>query len=102
MTPLPNADNDIRRVRYNRHHRATRQAIECAYGILKKRFPCLQHLRLNPTFAAKVIMACTTIHNLASQEDFEVTPQDLQPNRPNNAPNIAPNTRQLELINYFA
>jgi DDE superfamily endonuclease len=103
MTPLPHAENDIARIRYNRCHKSTRQAIECAFGILKKRFPCLKLLRVQPLFAAKIIMACATLHNLASQEDFEFEPPNqLVPNGVNNAPNIVPNIRQQEILNYFA
>jgi hypothetical protein len=71
---------------------------------MKKRFPCLKLLRVQPLFAAKIIMACATLHNLASQEDFEFEPPNIipGPNGINNAPNIVPNARQQEILNYFA
>lgn len=68
MTPLPNPSTDAQK-KYNRHHKSTRRLVECAYGIWKERFPCLNHMRLDPEFAAKVVMATATFHNFASLED---------------------------------
>lgn len=48
MTPLHNNPNSDGERRYNRRLKATRQTIECAYGILKEKFPWLNHLRVNP------------------------------------------------------
>jgi hypothetical protein len=104
MTPLANANDEIARIRYNRCHKSTRQAIECAFGILKKRFPCLVFLRLKPTFAARVIMACTTLHNLASKEDFEFEPPEAAPMQgvQVGAANVTSNAKQQEILHYFA
>ncbi|CAG7832733.1 unnamed protein product [Allacma fusca] len=48
IPPVFNNPNNEAERRFNKHHKKTRRLIECAYGILKERFPCLNHLRLQP------------------------------------------------------
>lgn len=39
--------------------------MECAIGLLKAKFPCLNLLRLkSPVDCGRVIMACITLHNI--------------------------------------
>jgi hypothetical protein len=38
---------------------------------MKNRFPCLKHLRVEPKYAARIIMVCATLHNVATKGDFE-------------------------------
>lgn len=39
--------------------------VECALGILKAKFPCLNFLRLkSPVDCGRVILACITLHNI--------------------------------------
>ena len=38
--------------------------VENALGILKEKFPCLNHLRLQPITASNVILACIILHNI--------------------------------------
>jgi hypothetical protein len=71
MTPLSNDPEDPAEQAYNRSHKSTRRIVECAYGILKERFPCLQHLRVKPEYAGLVVLACVTLHNIANKEDFD-------------------------------
>jgi hypothetical protein len=93
--------------RYNRSLKATRRVIKCAYGIMKERFPCLNHLRVQPEYAGKIIMCCATLHNIASKKDFEwnqesgndddeVDPHVAQPRIETG------NSRQNELLAYFS
>jgi len=70
MVPMNNNPNDNRERKYNRAHKSTRRIIECSYGILKNRFPCLKYLRVDPCFAGRIIMACATLHNVANKADF--------------------------------
>jgi hypothetical protein len=74
MTPCNRNIHDPAVLRYNRSHKSTRRIVENAYGILKERFPCLNYMRLNPTYAGKVIMTCATLHNIATKDDFPVPP----------------------------
>lgn len=70
MTPLHNDPNNVAEIIYNRRLKATRQTIERALGILKEKCPCLNHLRLNPTFAGEVIKCCAILCNFVrSGED---------------------------------
>lgn len=34
-------------------------------GLLKEKFPCLNHLRVDVNFAAKTVLACCVLHNIA-------------------------------------
>ena len=46
--------------------RSERCIVECTFGSLKRRFPCLQTgLRMNPKRACTVIVACLILHNVA-------------------------------------
>lgn len=54
IPPLVTDPNDQANKSFLRAHKKTRRLIECAIGILKEKFPCLNHLRLNPRFACLV------------------------------------------------
>lgn len=59
--------NGVRK--YLRRLKATRRIVECALGVSKEQFPCLNHLRLKtPQACAKVILMCIILHNI--QNDF--------------------------------
>ncbi|KAJ3655791.1 hypothetical protein Zmor_014904 [Zophobas morio] len=65
MPPRHNNPNNPLEERYNRRHKGTRQVIEGALGILKEKFPCLHHLRVEPRYAANIVKCCTTLCNFA-------------------------------------
>ena len=78
MTPLhsnPGAEDERR---YNNAHKLTRKLVEDSYGILKEKFPCLNDLRANPEKAARIVLACATLHNVAKIIGRE---EDHYPNR---------------------
>lgn len=50
--------------RFLRSHRSTRRLVENALGILKEKFPCLNHLRMQPLPACNVILSCLILHNI--------------------------------------
>lgn len=56
---------------FNKHRKTTRRLIEDSIGILKEKFPCLNHLRLQPQKAARVILTCCILHNIARTIDRE-------------------------------
>ncbi|KAJ8867684.1 hypothetical protein PR048_031487 [Dryococelus australis] len=35
----------------------------------KEKYPCLNHLRLSPTYAASIVKCCATLRNFAREED---------------------------------
>jgi hypothetical protein len=43
-----------------------------SFGILKEKFPCLNHLRVNPQFAANIVMACAALCNIFRKNNEEV------------------------------
>lgn len=50
---------------YLRKHRKTRFMVECAIGIFKEQFPCLNHLRVrSPERISFIIYACAVLHNM--------------------------------------
>ncbi|XP_061188970.1 putative nuclease HARBI1 [Saccostrea echinata] len=61
--------------RFNTSLCRTRVVIEEAFGILKRRFPCLQTgLRVEPAKACAIIVACTVLHNLGIERHDIVDP----------------------------
>jgi len=63
MVPITINPDQRPEQRYNRSHRATRRLIECTYGILRERFPCINYLRVQPEVAGRIVMTATTFHN---------------------------------------
>ena len=57
---------------FNRSHKKTRRLIENAFGILKERFQCLKYMRVDPTLAGKVFMACCVLHNILLEDKPEL------------------------------
>ncbi len=70
ITPLRSNPNDPREQRFNVAHKRTRRIVENAIGILKNRFMVLKLMRVTPEFAALVVIACATLHNIARKGDF--------------------------------
>jgi len=70
MTPVTNATTAAE-LRYNKKHAQTRNTVERAFGLLKMRFRCLHKtggcLQSPPQGCAKVISACTVLHNICIQ-----------------------------------
>nr|CAI5829974.1 unnamed protein product [Callosobruchus analis]CAI5854073.1 unnamed protein product [Callosobruchus analis] len=103
--PLNQAQNN-----FNRAHKRTRRLIENAFGILKEKFPCLNHLRVDPVFSANIFKCCTTLCNISKNgheaEDVAVQDDedDLDAENDENPEDYAPvgaQARLQELINFF-
>ncbi|KAJ8884612.1 hypothetical protein PR048_016469 [Dryococelus australis] len=69
MTLLHNDTNNYDGRRYNRRLKVTRQIVERVLGILKEKFPCLNHLRIEPQFAANIVKSCATLCNISRKGD---------------------------------
>ncbi|XP_054259674.1 putative nuclease HARBI1 [Macrosteles quadrilineatus] len=65
MTPTGVNLEDPAVVRYNRKHKSTRRIVENSLGKLKEKFPCLNHLRVQPVFACEIFKCCVAIYNYA-------------------------------------
>lgn len=107
--------------RFLQSHKKTRRVIECAFGILKEKFLCLMHLRVNPVYAAKIFKCCAALCNfirkgeegldlqrfVAVLRNEEVVDQDGQyvENDENDAGGVvkkrAAEVRLQELFNHF-
>lgn len=65
LTPIPNIRTDKER-NYNSAHIRTRNLIERAFGIWKRRFACLSiPLRTQLATSKLIILACAVLHNIA-------------------------------------
>lgn len=99
-----NPDSPIER-RFNVAHKKTRRIVECSFGMLKNRFPCLQFLRVkSPEFAAKIVMACVVLHNIATKSDFPAEDAGAHEDEENDGTGIINqngNSRITQLLNYF-
>ncbi|RUM30001.1 MAG: hypothetical protein DSY42_05315 [Aquifex sp.] len=84
MTPCLNPATNKER-RYNLAHARTRNSIERAFGIWKRRFAILScKTRTNLRTANNIIVACAVLHNIAIEsklnlEEEEIPLQELQP-----------------------
>ncbi|GBP40865.1 Putative nuclease HARBI1 [Eumeta japonica] len=79
MTPFMSPSGSAQE-RYNNAHIKTRNTIERAFRIWKRRFPCLQlGLNIKKETAVAVICACAALHNIALQcDDLQFEP-DMVP-----------------------
>uniref|UniRef100_A0A915HFK4 DDE Tnp4 domain-containing protein n=1 Tax=Romanomermis culicivorax TaxID=13658 RepID=A0A915HFK4_ROMCU len=48
-----------------------RQMVENSFSISKKRFACLEKLRVSPVFASEIIKCCCILHNFLLKADPE-------------------------------
>lgn len=65
--PLPNPKNP-QETRFNTRIKGVRSTVERCIGVLKGRFRCLlkdRALHYKPRNAARIIMACAILHNIA-------------------------------------
>lgn len=90
-----NPDNENER-RFNRYHKKTRRLIEDTLGILKEKFPCLNHMRLQPVRAAKIVLACCILHNIARTIDREPAAGNLGNADNENADEVIDEPRQQQ------
>ncbi|GBP60940.1 Putative nuclease HARBI1 [Eumeta japonica] len=80
MTPFMSPSGSAQEI-YNNAHIKTRNTIERAFGIWKRRFPCLQlGLNIKKETAVAVICACAALHNTALQyDDIQFEPDASAP-----------------------
>ncbi|KAH7964579.1 hypothetical protein HPB51_027187 [Rhipicephalus microplus] len=88
MTPMSDSPPDSPESRYQAAHIRTRNTIERAFGVWKRRFPCLDMGLQNLAERSAVITtACAALHNLAVlRQDAEpppvIIPQHLRRQQP--------------------
>lgn len=91
IPPVIRNENDRAQIRFLRAHRSTRRVIENAIGILKEKFTCLRHLRVNPIYACNIIKCCVTLCNLAKEaRDDQYIVNGAEDNDQNQLNNIYP------------
>lgn len=75
MTPLPEEIPGTPRFFYNEALCKTRNCIERSFGVIKSTWRCLSRhrtLQYNPTFAGKIVNACTVLHNMKRLNVHEI------------------------------
>ncbi|KAF2887783.1 hypothetical protein ILUMI_18390 [Ignelater luminosus] len=76
---------------YSRAHILTRNIIERAFGVVKRRFSCLSiGMRLKMNTALAMIVACFVLHNIAVEMNDVEPPIDININIPINDYNAVP------------
>ncbi|KAM3866119.1 putative nuclease HARBI1 [Diretmus argenteus] len=81
MTHFAMATNDAEG-RFNCSHGTTRDTIERLNGVLKRRFACLNYLRLEPQRACNIILACIVLHNIAEKRKVPHWNEDADHSQP--------------------
>ncbi|KAG0445426.1 hypothetical protein HPB47_015331 [Ixodes persulcatus] len=84
MTPLenPGATNSPGR-RYNKAQIRTRNSVERAFGVWKRRFPCLDmRLQHKTRHSCSIITACAALHNLGRARNEPLPPPPPPPPSP--------------------
>lgn len=69
MRPLNNDPTSEGERRYNSRLKSTRQTVERGLGVIKEKFPCLNHLRVNPYFACQIVKCCATLCNISRENE---------------------------------
>lgn len=72
IPPLVRDAENRANIRFLRAHKITRRLVENAIGILKEKFPCLNHLRVKPEFACQIFNCCVTLCNFSRNPDGRV------------------------------
>lgn len=109
LTPFLNPQTQAQ-VRYNFAHSGTRMAIERCFGILKRRFACLdQKLRTNIETTIYIIVSCLVLHNFClshndhwEQIEDQLVGMEILPVLADNGVGIAQLKRQHIVDNYFS
>ena len=84
LTPLA-SPNGPQEVAYNNSHIRTRNTIERAFGVLKRRFGYLgTTLRTHLDTTKAIIVACAVLHNVAVQTRLDLEEEDMEANRDRN------------------
>jgi hypothetical protein len=80
MTPLGNPATE-EEINYNISHMKTRRIVECAIGLMKSRFRCLDKsggtLQYSAERTCKITLACIVLHNIRRRLRLEFDEQLL-------------------------
>uniref|UniRef100_A0A8C5N5G4 Putative nuclease HARBI1 n=1 Tax=Gouania willdenowi TaxID=441366 RepID=A0A8C5N5G4_GOUWI len=98
MTPFL-APNTPEQAHFNTAHSKTRCAIERLNGVLKRRFACLNYLRVEPQGVCNIILACIVLHNIATKRNVPLCDEvNDAPAEPAENEDIPPTFSQNERV----
>lgn len=70
MRPFPKRRLNMMKRIYNYRHSRARRIVECAFGMLVKKFRVLEHsMLLDPEKATNVTLACCILHNIVRERE---------------------------------
>lgn len=70
MRPFPKRRLDNRKRIYNYRHSRARRIVECAFGMMTKKFRVLEHsMLLEPHKATDITLACCILHNVIRERE---------------------------------
>lgn len=78
LPPYRSNTTNLIEIKFNKLHKQRRSLVERAIGLLKARFRCLQHERIqrySPEIFSKIIVACAIMHNICIKNNI---PLDLE------------------------
>lgn len=79
IPPIMRDEHNLAQQRFLRAHKSTRRVIECAIGVLKEKFSCLSHLRVDPPYACEIIKCCVALCNFAKEpRDLDVNDDNIE------------------------
>lgn len=103
LTPVLNAAEGSKELRYNARHKSARNVIERAFGVLKSRFRCLHKHRVlhySPIIAARIVYACMILHNICIlhhiEEDVLIDDVDVDENDNNDSGAVGGSGQQID------
>lgn len=83
MTPILDAEPDTPEANYNEKHKRARVVIENTFSRLKNRWRCLHKdrvLHYKPLKCARIILACSVLHNMCIKFGMLDTEEDIEGN----------------------
>ncbi|KAJ3661733.1 hypothetical protein Zmor_006120 [Zophobas morio] len=111
LLPIAGVNPETPQGRYSQAHIRARNTVERCIGVVKGTFRCLlkdRTLHYKPAFAAKLIIACATLHNILKRANVENELEDHDdPDNDHDNVDFADlyqegiNTRNLVIRNYF-
>lgn len=106
FTPINRNNLNQSETRFNRAHKSARCSIERLIGVWKKRWNCLNGMRMEPQKAARIIVACAVLHNFVTlrgeiEPELEIVDRVVQQFQVANDNDVGRAARAFYIQRYF-